>query len=380
MNTIEKLQYDLGQWYETSSIGQFLSWWKSQLKSFVPVKYQAQLFPQPTKVLLVQNDENVEVWLQADDATQKQESKNSEEQWWHQVQHIINQADGKKVIVQYLIPNETALVRKIGLPQGAKENLDDVISFELDKYVPFSANQVQLAYKIDKENSNDEKLLLDLAVIPKQEIQKIIKFCDEKSVTLDGIDVNTSDVNNDPRIIGVNLLPQDNRKAFDYFNLKLNVGLGVVLLVLIYFVMYTSIANKEGRIERLTEINAELQKQARTAKLLRKELKSVIVSSKFLKNKKDSLPSMGTLIADLTTRLPDSTYVTRLKVNAERLEIAGQSDNANSLVPELNKSENWYAPQIVGGVVPDPRTQKEKFTIKADLQEPQVEGADVNNS
>jgi general secretion pathway protein L len=380
MNTIEKLQYDLGQWYETSSIGQFLRWWTTQLKSFVPEKYQALLFPKPTKVLLVQNGKGVKVWLYENDEVLKQDAKDSEEEWWHQLQHIINQADGKKVIVHYLIPNDTALVRKIGLPQGAKENLDEVISFELDKYVPFNANQVQLAYKIDKENSNDEKLLLDLAVLPKQDMQEILKLCDEKSVTLDAIDVNRSEEEEVPSGIGVNLLPQDKRKAFDYFNLKLNIGLVLLLTALIYFVMYTSISNKEDKIERLSEINAELQKQARTAKLLRKELKSVIVSSKFLKNKKDSLPSMGILIADLTTRLPDGTYITRLKVNTERLEITGQSDNANSLVPELNKSENWYAPQIVGGVVPDPRTQKEKFTIKADLQEPQAEGEDVNNS
>jgi len=380
MNTIEKLQYDLNQWYEASSIGQFLRWWTTQLKSFVPEKYQVLLFPQPTKVLLVQNEKDVKVWLYENGEALKQDAENPDEEWWHQLQHIINQADGKKVIVQYLIPNETALVRKIGLPQGAKENLDEVIGFELDKYVPFNANQVQLAYKIDKENSNDEKLLLDLAVIPKQNIQEILKLCDEKSVILDAIDVSQSEEDDVPSGMGVNLLPQDKRKAFDYFNLKLNVGLAVVVMSLIYFVMYTSISNKEGKIERLTEINVELQKQARTAKLLRKELKSVIVSSKFLKNQKDSLASMGILIADLTSRLPNSTYITRLKVNAERLEIAGQSDNANSLIPELDKSENWYAPQIVGGVVPDPRTQKEKFTIKADLQEPKEEDEDVNNS
>lgn len=380
MNTIDKLQYDLSQWYETSPVGQYLRWWSAQLKSFVPEKYHARLFPQPIQVLLLQNDEKVEVWLQNNETAHKQESENGEEQWWHQLQHIINQADGRKVQVHYLIPNETALVRKIGLPQGAKENLDEVISFELDKYVPFNANQVQLAYKIDNENSNEEKLLLDLAVIPKQHIQEILKLCDDKSVTLDAIDVCASDEDSVPKGIGVNLLPQDKRKAFDYFNLKLNLGLGIALVALIYFVMYTSIANKENKIERLTNINAALQKQARTAKILRKELKSVIVSSKFLKNKKDKTPSVGTLIADLTTRLPDNTYITRLKVNAERLEIAGQSDNANSLIPELDQSKNWYVPQIVGGVVPDPRTKKEKFTIKADLQKPQEENADVNNS
>jgi general secretion pathway protein L len=50
------------------------------------------------------------------------------------------------------------------------------------------------------------------------------------------------------------------------------------------------------------------------------------------------------------------------------MEIVGQSDNANALVPILNDSDTWYEPKIVGNVRPDPRSGKEQFTIKAELQ------------
>ena len=78
--------------------------------------------------------------------------------------------------------------------------------------------------------------------------------------------------------------------------------------------------------------------------------------------------------------MPDDTYLTHLKVNQERVEIKGESDNANSLIPKLNVSKNWYTPEFIGAVVPNPRTNKEKFTIKAMLNEPQTEEENGNKS
>lgn len=385
MNTIDKLQNDLSTWYETSSVGQFMRWWITELKSFVPEKHQDKLFPNAINVFLVHADEDIVVWCKNGNTFEKYSDAENEtgrneadekEQWWHQVQHIVNQADGKKVQVKFLLPNDQALVRKIALPEAAKENLDEVIGFELDKYVPFNADQVQLGYKIDKKNSNESKILMDLAVIPKQKVIDVLSLCDEKSISLDGIDVNLKDEGDTPQYLGVNLLPAEKRKTGDFFNLKLNLGLMVLLIGLIYFVMFTSLDNKQIKIDRLTEINSQLQKQARMSKLLRKELKEVIVSSKFLQNKKKDHPALVTMFSEVTSILPDHTYITRLKIGQESIEITGQSDNANSLVPKLDKSPHWFTPHVVGGIVPDPRTGKEKFTIKADLQEPQEETED----
>jgi general secretion pathway protein L len=381
MNAIEKLQNDFSRWYETSSIGQFLSWWKNELRSFVPEKYQEKIFPTPIRVYLTPEDENITVWYQKGVVCEIYTNRNSEqEEWWHQVQHIVNQADGEKVLIHYLLPNNEVLVKKIGLPQAAKDNLDEVIGFELDKYVPFSADKVQLSYIVDRQNKDENKILLDLAVIPKQTITDILDLCDKKSVVLDAIDVNQSKPTFEPNYLGVNLLPTDKRKATDYFKLKLNSGLLFLLILLMYFVMHTSLANKQNKIDSITTMNTQLQKEARTSKILKKELKEVIVSSKFLQNKKQESPALIILFNEVTAILPIHTYITRLKIDKDKLEITGLSENANSLIPLLDESDFWYLPQIVGGITIDPKSKKEKFTIKAELKEPQLEVEDDSNS
>lgn len=384
MSAIDKLQNDFNNWYEDSPIREYMCRWKAGLKSFVPEKHQENLFPQPMKIFITQEKEEINIWQQENGeiniyTPEAYESDEQEQQWWEQIKNIITQADGKKVEVSFLLSNQQALVRKIALPEAAKENLSEVIGFELDKYVPFKADQVNIAYKVDKTNQNEEKILMDLVVATKHNITNVLNLCHEKNIALDRIDVNKSTSNQEPSYIGVNLLPPENRKANDYTNLKINLMLFILLVGLIYFVMYISISNKKNKIENLTIINTELQKQARQSKLFRKELKSTIVSSKFLQNKKQDNPTLVTILSEVTTILPDHTYLTRFKLDHEKLEIEGRSNNANSLVPKLDKSTKWFSPEI-SGVTNDRVTNKEKFTIKALLDEPKPEDKDDSKS
>jgi len=82
------------------------------------------------------------------------------------------------------------------------------------------------------------------------------------------------------------------------------------------------------------------------------------------------------MVHELNQKIPQNTYLSRIIIDNERMEVVGQSENANALVPILNESDTWYEPKIVGNVRPDPRSGKEQFTIKAELQPTGTEEAD----
>ncbi len=71
---------------------------------------------------------------------------------------------------------------------------------------------------------------------------------------------------------------------------------------------------------------------------------------------------------ELTQKIPINSYLSRIKIDNTGIELSGLSENANALVPVLNESTTWYEPKIVGNVMPDPRSGKERFTIQAGLQ------------
>jgi general secretion pathway protein L len=70
---------------------------------------------------------------------------------------------------------------------------------------------------------------------------------------------------------------------------------------------------------------------------------------------------------ELSRRLPDTTYLEKLAVEDNRLTLIGLSKEASALVPKLEGSPLWTSPALTGALQPDPRTQRDRFTLTADI-------------
>ena len=374
---LDNITHPINQWYRDSSIRAFVQWWTGELKQLVPEKYRQNIFPQSQAVYINQGDqETPKLWryrqqefapLPADDELQNDE-------WWHQINHYIADSD-VDVSTTYLLANQHAIVRNVTLPQAAIGDIDSVLAFELDKYVPFQADEAVFAWRQGPVDDGSEKVLILLAVIKKDILDNILEAINSKGVKLSGIDINMGD-DETPEPLGVNLLPVELRKKKDWSKWKLYGGLLLACVLMLSLVMYNSLDNKRAKIETLNEQVELLRKDARRAKLLENQLNQTITAANFLGNLKQQIPSRVLMVHELNQKIPQNTYLSRIIIDNERMEVVGQSDNANALVPILNESDTWYEPKIVGNVRPDPRSGKEQFTIKADLQPTTTEEAD----
>lgn len=374
---LDNITHPINQWYRDSSIRAFVQWWTGELKQLVPEKYRQNIFPQSQAVYINQGDqETPKLWryrqqefapLPADDELQN-------DKWWHQINHYIADSD-VDVSTTYLLANQHAIVRNVTLPQAAIGDIDSVLAFELDKYVPFQADEAVFAWRQGPVDDGSEKVLILLAVIKKDILDNILEAINSKGVKLSGIDINMGD-DETPEPLGVNLLPVELRKKKDWSKWKLYGGLLLACVLMLSLVMYNSLDNKRAKIETLNEQVELLRKDARRAKLLENQLNQTITAANFLGNLKQQIPSRVLMVHELNQKIPQNTYLSRIIIDNERMEVVGQSDNANALVPILNESDTWYEPKIVGNVRPDPRSGKEQFTIKADLQPTTTEEAD----
>lgn len=368
---VEKIVTPISDWYQTSGVRAFWDWWTESMMEWVPENKRKQFFPKQEQLLITGSEESIGLWVQnTDEVTQLPEDDSLvDNQWWHQLNHHVAQTDVESK-VSYLIPNEHVLIREVAMPSAAISNIDSVLRYELDKYIPFNPQDVVFASQAMPTEDGAEKTPVQLVVAQKSIIDEIEKEASNKGVQLSAIDVNEGTVDA-PKAMGVNLLTESLRKKKDWSNIKLNLMLLTAVIVMIWFVMFNSIENKTDKIERLESQTDEWRKDARRAKLLETELNDSIKAANFLGDKKENAASAIAIINELTRMIPQSSYLTRVILDDERIEIVGQSDNANALVPILNQSELWFEPEIVGQVMPDARTGKEKFTIKAALKAPE---------
>jgi general secretion pathway protein L len=382
-NYFEKITEPVSQWYQESDIHGFFEWWTGELKGLLPSKFRNELFPDSSAVYVTGvrgDEEGVGIWLEKNQGVSELAFDDSVQgkEWWHQLNHYLGTTE-VETAVTCLLDESEVLIRSVAMPVAVVNDIESVLTFELDKYIPFKTEDVEFAFRKGEVVEGSEKFPVMLATVKKNQLHQMVNEFEAKGLQLSSIDVNigTSEA---PVALGMNFLPKEIRKKKDWTKIKWNASLILVVLMLLWFVMYSSLDNKRAKIASLNEQVSILKKDARRAKILETELNDSIQAANFLGNLKKNTPSRMLIMKELTQKIPLNTFLTRIMIDQERIEVVGQSDNANSLVPILNQSDMWYEPQIIGNVTVEPRTGKEKFTIKSEFKPSTAAGEGGNES
>jgi general secretion pathway protein L len=99
----------------------------------------------------------------------------------------------------------------------------------------------------------------------------------------------------------------------------------------------------------------------------RQQLVDLVAGRAFLDRVRAGRPTAVELMDDLTKRLPDGTYLEKFSIEDNRMLLIGLSNEASALPGRLEGSKLWRTPALTGAVQPDPRTNKDRFTLTADL-------------
>ena len=76
------------------------------------------------------------------------------------------------------------------------------------------------------------------------------------------------------------------------------------------------------------------------------------------------------MLADVTERLPDGTWLVQLRWQGDKLVMAGYSPSATPLIAELEDSLYLSEVRFGSPVTPDPRIGRERFNITAAVAAP----------
>lgn len=71
------------------------------------------------------------------------------------------------------------------------------------------------------------------------------------------------------------------------------------------------------------------------------------------------------LLRELTAILPDDTWLERLQIKGDNLQIIGQSAKASALIGIVDTSKFMNSPGFASPVTIDPRFGKERFMLNA---------------
>lgn len=80
------------------------------------------------------------------------------------------------------VPREKTIVRQIDLPLAVEENLPQVISYELERYIPFTVEEVYFAYQVIQRGVEENLLRIFLVAMKKESLEYYLDILKEAQI------------------------------------------------------------------------------------------------------------------------------------------------------------------------------------------------------
>jgi general secretion pathway protein L len=366
--------------FARTPLPRFFAWWGHELAAMLPARWRAQLAERAEALLLEIRGDQLVIWRQSgaacvEAATVAAEAAEGERA--AAVDRLRVQLDDPNLRVFYCIAPARALRREFSLPAAAENNLRQVLAFEMDRQTPFKADQVYFDYQLADRAAAARNLQIVLIVVPRAPLDAdLAKLA---AIRLDGVDCWRAGPGSGR--MGLNLLPAERRQRRVNARLRLNLGMAAAAVVLLVTVMLLSLANRESALAAMSAQVEKAQLAAKQVSALRKTLQDSIAAANFLSRKKRETPTMVELLADLTRRLPDDTYLERIAVDDKyKIDLQGLSDNTAKLTEQLQQSQVVENPSFQGTIQQDPRTHKDRFNMSLEFRRKPEAGGDKEPS
>ena len=314
------------------------------------------------------------------------------------------------------IPNESAMIREVRLPLAAKENLRETLKYEMEKFVPMSADEIYFDYQILAEDKENQDLRILLAIAKKSVIEPYLELKEKIGSGISGIEIRSSAIANflsyrlsdskdisvayerfielqknsaveisaSPEELGVsedlipafgvalkglyqtpiqmNLIPPELRKK------RGKTGIYTFIILICLTVLFGAGWGASRVIQhRLVEnrINQEMKRLAadvRQADQIRAEVEALEKKADYLNKLQNGRPTALDMMAELSRIIPDKAWVQQLIISEKGLQLEGFAESASELIPILDASKIFKDVAFLSSITKE-RDGKERFLI-----------------
>lgn len=263
-----------------------------------------------------------------------------------------------------LLPQDQVLIRTLTLPLAAEENLREVLSFEMDGQTPFTADQVYYDFVISERSSAGKTLSLQLFVAPRHVVDNALAKLAAAGIQPDVIATQGLDSKLEESI---NLLPEDKRSNRNAILHWVNASLATLAILLVATAIALPLIQKDQMIHLL---EAEVQAAAVAAQAssqLRQEVEKLVGGSSYLTRKKKTESTIVDLLDVMTGVIPDHTWVNRIDISNDEIQLQGQSGSAAGLIALIEASPTFGNARFRSPVTQIVRTDQERFHLSAEI-------------
>jgi len=162
---------------------------------------------------------------------------------------------------------------------------------------------------------------------------------------------------------------------------KTPVVLSLILIIALVstwmFYLAYPIKLEGKRLESLSnQINLN-RDEAREVEALKKEIDTLASEIAAFENFKEEFSMRIDIVKELTNIIPDGSYLTKLRIAEDIVEIEGNAGSAIELLPKLDASEYFRKVEFTSPTIRDAKMNSDRFRIKIELEKEKIEGTET---
>lgn len=270
---------------------------------------------------------------------------------------LANTVDPARTPVLIRIPPREVLTRVVHLPPAAAENLREVLSFEMHRRTPFTADAVYFDFRALPMQPGDQMLRVELSLVRRELVDAVVAL-------LPPWDLRVMGATEMPAIEAEGMLL---RLAVPHRGATRRRALTRLLwagnAALLAAVVAIPLVQQERAIDALEARVAAAGIEAQGAAALSRRAEEVRAERRAIIDEKRDRPAMVAVVAELTATLPDSTWVQRLEIKHRRVRLRGTSTTASALIPIIENSPLFRGAAFDAPVTRNPATGEEQFQL-----------------
>lgn len=340
----------------------FFNWWGSGLYRGLPGPLR-RLFraEQPRLSLQVTNDNRLDVSWRADGKQKKRGEYNLSSDAFDYQRIVKKHTRRKKHLLELVLDKKQALHLQHTFPEAARDNIEQVVSYQLDRLTPFTADNAYYSARVARHDKVKKEVAADIYVTPKTVVDKL--FSRLQAAGVPPVDVVSA--------LDGSISLRNGRKAG---SAAVDKGVAWSKVPLYFFILalITALAApimyKQRRVDQISAATTELKRGAADQLEIRDKLLAAEEALLFLEERRRTSPVALDVVERLSAEIPKHTWLERLELEGQDVHIRGESNRALSLIDTLEESPHFSRVNFKSPVTRSKENGKDKFHIQARVE------------
>lgn len=267
-------------------------------------------------------------------------------------------AKGKPYAVEVCLPPKQALHLVHTFPEAVKNNLRQVVGYQLDRLTPFTAENACFDASIKAHDKQRKEITADIYLMPRRWVEQLGLQLQRRGIQAIQ-HLTIADAPASLNLLGGN--PQQQTQRWSLLPLYLFLAALVLSLLL-------PLAYQYRRVGQIEAALAEVRRTASEQLAVRDQLLEAGEVLQFVMQKRKESPMALDTVERLSALLPQNTWLERLELNGNRLELRGESGAALALIDALEGSPEFSAVRFKAPVSRNKDTGHDRFHLEANVE------------